>query len=231
MLGPHTPEHIGRHQHDNDNPNPDITFPTSESPPTIPITIIHSPPVVSDSEDDDVPRNNNNNNKTRSVRFRSRVRITSGVHIQRPKTRRLSIESISSSSSPSSSISAPLRSPQDEGSWGPLGRRVSLLRRGGFGGRVGNAKRELPSNWKTPPTTNENAPLLLPQSSHRRSYHTEQEYQSSDEEEEEEETRLNREIDVVFGKWPARLLNRHVRLPYSPSPSYYILASLFSRLP
>jgi hypothetical protein len=31
-------------------------------------------------------------------------------------------------------------------------------------------------------------------------------------EEEDEETRMNREIDAVFGTWPGRLLNLHVGL-------------------
>ena len=53
-----------------------------------------------------------------------------------------------------------------------------------------------------PPTVHEGTPLM--QSSIPR------QYVYADEEEDEE--RLRREIDLVFGKWPGRLLNSNVRI-------------------
>jgi len=81
--------------------------------------------------------------RTTRIRFRSRVRITSGLnHLRQGRTNTLrSIRgdtgyfchtpSSSRSGSASSSISAPLRSRTDDEAdrpgWGPLGRRVSML--------------------------------------------------------------------------------------------------------
>ncbi|KAL1686628.1 hypothetical protein GGG16DRAFT_96663 [Schizophyllum commune] len=151
--------------------------------------------------------------KKRSVRFRSRVRITSGVrgHFVLPDTPpaafRARSPSSSSSISDSSSISAPLRwrdgekSLRDRPGWGTLGQRVSLLA-GGSGRRQrvddGNGDVGGGSGGPgRPPTVHEGTPLM--QSSIPR------QYVYADEEEDEE--RLRREIDLVFGKWPGRLLN------------------------
>jgi len=81
--------------------------------------------------------------RTTSIRFCSRVRITSGLnHLQQGRTNTLRstrgdtgyfchTPSSSRSGSASSSISAPLRSRTDDEAdrpgWGPLGRRVSML--------------------------------------------------------------------------------------------------------
>jgi len=80
--------------------------------------------------------------RTTRIRFRSRVRITSGLsHLRQGRTNTLRstggdtgfcpTPSSSRSGSASSSISAPLRSRTDDEAdrpgWGPLGRRVSML--------------------------------------------------------------------------------------------------------
>lgn len=139
------------------------------------------------------------------VRFRSRVRIASG---HRFSTRRSSSEAkvygdhgcASLSSSPSSSISAPLRSRRgsdyDAGlsAWAPLGRRISLLA-GERSGRKLNG---------TSPASSERAPLMsrsqLPVS------YGANDYQDSDE---EEEALYAEEVERLFGPFPRRLLNAH----------------------
>ncbi|KAK0478156.1 hypothetical protein IW261DRAFT_1420352 [Armillaria novae-zelandiae] len=136
--------------------------------------------------------------KNRSVRFRSRVRITSGLP-RRHAADRVTPDS-SLSSSPSSSISAPLRYREDDvrtdsSPWGPLGLRVK---------HMGQRPRRQVADKGLDPS--ERSPLMPPS---RRFY-------SIDEDEHynyfaylDDETRLNREIDLAFGTWPGRLLNRH----------------------
>ncbi|PFH54682.1 hypothetical protein AMATHDRAFT_225 [Amanita thiersii Skay4041] len=168
------------------------------------------------------------------VRFRSRVRIASGFSRRHRESSSNSENSedgstpfssgASMSSSPASSIYAPLRSPSDaqndESRWAPLGQRVHLLslhRKGRrkFRGR----KRKI--NPSAPQFTgsvmrnginvivNERTPLTkysLPSTIAREvlldNYGT---YTNQD-----EEARLSREIDYMFGTWPGRLLNRYV---------------------
>ena len=156
--------------------------------------------------------------RQRIVRFRSRVRITSGLHHHRNRktasadeaglTSSLPIpitqnkrsegeDSTPLSSSPSSSISAPLRR-EDDGSsnspnsrWGPLGQRVSFFRRKS---KQGEQQSLIPKRRCSRPRMYVNL--------------------DSDSEEDEYSSRpnlkLNREIDDVFGKWPGRIFNRHV---------------------
>ncbi|KAF5392546.1 hypothetical protein D9757_002158 [Collybiopsis confluens] len=184
----------------------------------------------------------------RSIRFRSRVRITSGVHHHRHRTRidsgsdsvflNLSQpgESGTISSSPSSSISAPIRFREDEptasSKWGPLGQRVRLfvsqqrekakqIQADGFArGREARRRRELEhgssdgdlaqerSHTEGPNRggVHERSPLLS-----RRQQRQRQKLLSGqvDNNEEDGQERLGHEIDMVFGKWPGRLLNRH----------------------
>ncbi|KAJ7451151.1 hypothetical protein FB451DRAFT_712300 [Mycena latifolia] len=156
------------------------------------------------------------------VRFRSRVRITSGLH----HLRRLS--ATSSLNSSSSSISAPLRSPLTEENcspgWGTLGQRVNLFavsnrqaaalaaqargakqrarRRQGLADLVGNgaAGERTALLGAAPPPGYDGHPSPEDED--------EEEYFDSDNEYDEEAV-LSRQIDLVFGKWPGRLLNRH----------------------
>ncbi|KAL0945553.1 hypothetical protein HGRIS_014714 [Hohenbuehelia grisea] len=101
--------------------------------------------------DDETPSPNTDTIRTNRVRFRSRVRIASGLNRHRTSLSFADGDHPafiggegSLSSSPSSSISAPLRTPADDEDstrpgWGPLGQRVSLFagrgrarHRGGF---------------------------------------------------------------------------------------------------
>jgi len=199
----------------------------------------------------------------RSIRFRSRVRITSGVHHKNPhrpvsstKTD-ANVDSASShpsglvdaseadvtgsslSSSPSSSISAPIRFREDESTasrWGPLGQRVRLFvsqqktqpsPRYSFRGQEarslvhGTDVNAGPSSSLTAvdsgsSRTHERTPLFGPQRQRQR----QRQYKPNPVVDEDESlddletynahrARSNNEIDVVFGKWPGRLLNRH----------------------
>jgi hypothetical protein len=155
--------------------------------------------------------------RRRTVRFRSRVRITSGVR---------SVSHSSSCGSVSSSISVPLRGPNDahvSTSVAPLSdmlpsepanarlssvsspRRASLDRHGKQRSPV--SPRSLPVDERTPFAS-------AGPSGSRRSY-TEQ---NEDDVEEDNDAELDRlraasrksEEQVMFGKWPWRLLNRHV---------------------
>ncbi|KAJ7581063.1 hypothetical protein C8J56DRAFT_256173 [Mycena floridula] len=166
--------------------------------------------------------------RQRSVRFRSRVRITSGLRHHRDNSENLPSSSkpipvhrraesselavsgdSSLSSSPSSSISAPLRSQEDEpphkSRLGPLGQRVHFLRynRSGLAPNVRGRKTICATS-----NLDEQTPLLddpLP----RIYVYNEQGEEGEFPEEDDYEARLNREIDLVFGKWPSRLMNRH----------------------
>ncbi|KAI0641132.1 hypothetical protein C8Q79DRAFT_1014553 [Trametes meyenii] len=168
------------------------------------------------------------------VRFRSRVRITSGVHRHRHSTtvNGTPTPCSSASDSPSSSISAPLRYQADEhGSWGPLGRRLSAYTAGG--GWPRRAHGQIPQtqhvqvvqtsrppnngrlhNAKTARSYSERTPLMRP--GRQRSYTEEEEDEETQGEEEltsEERAlraaALRREEEAVFGKWPWRIFNKH----------------------
>ncbi|TFK40940.1 hypothetical protein BDQ12DRAFT_415408 [Crucibulum laeve] len=144
------------------------------------------------------------------VRFRSRVRITSGInrhkhkspsHFHHVDSDYFAFSRASSmSGSPSSSISAPLRSRMDDEiakpGWGTLGQRVGLFARNSQQRKVNgraNSFRKYPAHLES--DANDQTPLM--RSTTLRTY------------EREEETRLSREIDMVFGPWPSRLLNHH----------------------
>ncbi|KAJ7239009.1 hypothetical protein B0H12DRAFT_1136541 [Mycena haematopus] len=141
------------------------------------------------------------------VHFRSRVRITSGLHHGR-------VSSSSLSSSPSSSISAPLRAPLTEADstpgWGTLGQRVGLFAVSNrLAAEARSAKHRARRRALVP---NEHDALLgdpppprydrHPDSASEDGY-SEDEYQDG-----EGEALLSHQIDLVFGKWPGRLLNR-----------------------
>ncbi|KAJ7924434.1 hypothetical protein B0H13DRAFT_1978415 [Mycena leptocephala] len=145
------------------------------------------------------------------VRFRSRVRITSGLHRHH---RRVSATS-SLSSSRSSSISAPLRSPLTEDNctpgWGTLGQRVNLFaisnRQAAAAAQARNAKHRarrrqgIADLATTERTALLGAPPPLGYNGHLDSDGEEEYY--------DDESLLSRQIDLVFGKWPGRLLNHH----------------------
>lgn len=169
------------------------------------------------------------NRRTRIVRFRSRVRITSGIRRQRPKdfpseyhipgndVKSLNADS-SLSSSPSSSISAPLRSRSDDESndrgWGPLGQRVALLaynspKRRTRNAREANSKRQTERQFQAH-NVNERTPLVHPPRPRVYDGAAGDQPRFASESDRDEESRLSREIDMVFGKWPERLLNYKV---------------------
>jgi hypothetical protein len=159
------------------------------------------------------------------VRFRSRVRITSGLHQHRHKSNsEQDYASLSPSSSisrsSSSSTSAPLRTQaEDEASkpgWGTLGQRVSILAQRNADRRFKlHQQREhlgpLPSqhgvlgdngglvaNERTPLTGSSlSSPHIQGEMIDREIFNSEAEF-------------LSREIDLVFGSWPNRLLNHQV---------------------
>lgn len=190
------------------------------------------PETTGSSVDPEVPRR-----PVPKVRFRSRVRITSGVRKHRHLTPGAGLQEhqapstcSSCSGSPSSSISAPLRWHADENAtWGPLGRRLSAY--------AGSHKR----TTTTPPKlsegmratrTDERTPLIGSQRARvayvdngldgggeaddERPRLINGEYEDDDLEETEELSlralALKREEETVFGKWPWRLFNRHVSL-------------------
>lgn len=219
--------------------------------------------------------------RQRSVRFRSRVRITSGLNRQRHRhlspssdsqtrnegdaraeldkhadpspsissaqrpipSRRRSSDLISESSlsgSSSSSISAPLRTQEDESTksrWGPLGQRVNYLRykkprtakKPGVRDEVLEKfkRRQYDERWEghcvypgctcggMNPHVGERTPLVGGSSLRAHGYVVGEGVQGCSDDSDSEndlEMRLNREIDLIFGKWPGRLLNRHVRV-------------------
>jgi hypothetical protein len=148
----------------------------------------------------------------RTIRFRSRVRIASGVH------------SVSSSpGSRSSSISVPLQGPHGphvSANTSPLSEMLPAaaanvwLRSVSSSRRASSDRLEIWRNSASPRSSHvdERTPFA---SRSRRSY-TEQ---TEDEAQEEGDAELERlqaatrksEEQVMFGKWPWRILNRHVR--------------------
>jgi len=159
------------------------------------------------------------------VRFRSRVRIASGLNRHRHSLEGVDYFSpdyspeSSISGSPSSSISVPLRTPIDEQvgkpGWGTLGQRVSMFAKGQMErsrrreqrerlglGTSSFRKREERGTLVIPyyAQITEETPLLL--SSARNG-------SCSDLTREDEASQLAREIDMVFGPWPGRLANHH----------------------
>jgi len=162
------------------------------------------------------------------VRFRSRVRIASGLNRHRHSLEGVDYLNLdyspesSISGSPSSSISVPLRTPIDEQvgkpGWGTLGQRVSLFAKGQMERSRRREQRERlglgASSFKKGTERGrrealvipyyaqitEETPLLL--SSARNG-------NCSDLTRENEASQLAREIDMFFGPWPGRLANHH----------------------
>ncbi|KAI0809074.1 hypothetical protein BC629DRAFT_1086600 [Irpex lacteus] len=170
------------------------------------------------------------------VRFRSRVRITSGLRRSKHLGHPTSSPSSSASGSPSSSISAPIRWQADEnGAWGPLGRRLSAYAQAhGRPKRSLGLQRALNGQQQQPQArakmdVSERTPLIKP-GRHTVAYvdagldggasADDEGVADGEVDSEVEETHrditlrkaaLRREEDAVFGKWPWRLFNRHVR--------------------
>ena len=151
------------------------------------------------------------------VRFRSRVRITSGIGRHRGRSGSDDIgRSSSRSASPSSSISAPLRSPADNATnaWGTLGQRVGLLGLQRKLVRNAQAQRRQKIKQGLGPASlpNERTPLISPQALQQGEY-IEGDVMSENDllDEDSDDERLAQEVDHIFGTFPSRLLNRHVR--------------------
>jgi hypothetical protein len=204
---------------------------TEDDPPGISSSRSVSPDMSDSSQDPETPADvlqriqfldnvTTDSEQPQHVHFRSRVRISSGFsrrrrqHLLSRQDAFISISSDSSlSGSPSSSISAPLRSCSDDEAnkpgWGPLGQRVSLLahksrqqRRRSLP-RQGHDARVIP-NDRTP---------LRPSSPLTAYVEGEDAYAETNQSDRER----RREIDAAFGTWPRRLVNIHVRLPtYNP---------------
>ncbi|KAE9397666.1 hypothetical protein BT96DRAFT_66893 [Gymnopus androsaceus JB14] len=202
---------------------------------------------------------------SRSIRFRSRVRITSGVHHKNPLrpppspnpltnsesslhlNGRLDasegeVAASSCSSSPSSSISAPIRFREDESTvskWGPLGQRVRLfvsqqkskqIQPDSKVSRNREARRRPhlihgsevndtsdPSHSEDSSSRMHERTPLLDSRGGQRQPHKRPSFADDDDSDihddlesyTEYQSRLDHEIDMVFGKWPGRLLNHH----------------------
>ncbi|KIK18646.1 hypothetical protein PISMIDRAFT_179454 [Pisolithus microcarpus 441] len=138
------------------------------------------------------------------VRFRSRVRITAGVRRHRRLSDGLSSNASSVSGSPSSSISAPLRTHDDnsDGSkgWGPLGRRVNFLASQGTGARRSRTGAKDTGSGKSRKMYSSSLAGSVDERSHLVSFYTGYLYTT---------VGHNEVIDATFGEWPWRLLNRH----------------------
>ncbi|KAI0089852.1 hypothetical protein BDY19DRAFT_941123 [Irpex rosettiformis] len=172
------------------------------------------------------------------VRFRSRVRITSGLRRSKHLGNPTGSHSSSASGSPSSSISAPIRWQADEnGAWGPIGRRLSAYAHAhGRSKRSSGLQRALSGQPQPQPQARakmdigERTPLIKPGRptvayvdaglDGGASADDERVGDGEDMDSEDEEGRgdialraaaLRREEEAVFGKWPWRLFNRHVR--------------------
>ncbi|KAI6137048.1 hypothetical protein F5141DRAFT_1209354 [Pisolithus sp. B1] len=156
----------------------------------------------------------------------SRVRITAGVRRHRRLSDGLSSNASSVSGSPSSSISAPLRTHDDnsEGSkgWGPLGRRVNFLVSQGTGARrsrtgakdAGSGKSRKMYSSSLADSVDERSPLVSFYTGYLYTTVDRNEVLHPDQNVECEQLRRGQVIDATFGEWPWRLLNRHVRVHF-----------------
>ena len=191
---------------------------SSNNPTT---TIFNQPPLPSISLDDDQTPTVAARHSIPRVHFRSRVRITSGLHSNNrsrnhERTGRNSVAddgvgtaNTSASGSPSSSISAPLRYQADENTvLGPLGKRINSLAhtRNKRNGQLRRASIGSSVSERTPfLRASEHGPA--PDYMHQR---RERGRVGSESEDEDPASGLKREEDIVFGRWPWRIFNRHV---------------------
>ncbi|KAJ3474690.1 hypothetical protein NLI96_g12314 [Meripilus lineatus] len=135
----------------NDDPHPTIILPGS---PTTPDTSSVSIEPDQESQQTQEHELGQGRRSIPRVRFRSRVRITSGLRKHRRSTGdnpNSTSPSSSASGSPSSSISAPLRWQADENaSWGPIGRRLSAFANSnGSQRRATKQERERPAGMRS----------------------------------------------------------------------------------
>lgn len=156
------------------------------------------------------------------VHFRSRVRITSGLHsnsrsknhdatCRKSATADSGIDTVntSASGSPSSSISAPLRYQADENNvLGPLGKRINSLAqtRNKKNGRVRRIANVGSSASERTPFLRASEHGPAPDYTRRR---RERGRIGSETEDEDPTDRLKREEEIIFGRWPWRIFNRH----------------------
>lgn len=171
------------------------------------------------------------------VRFRSRVRITSGLRRSRHTQGPTSTPSSSASGSPSSSISAPLRWQADESSpWGPLGNRLNAYARANGWRRSTSlrAKQErerllqqvsggqglladIDADERTPLNAGRKGRVLYVDAGLDSGMDADDEGARLLEDEIDEAGQamraaaLEREKEAMFGPWPWRIFNRHVR--------------------
>jgi len=194
---------------------------SSNNPTTATITTtFNHPPPPSISLDDDQTPTVVARHSIPKVHFRSRVRITSGFHSSsRPRDRDgtyrnptvddgIGTANTSGSGSPSSSISAPLRYQADENNiLGPLGKRINFLAqtRNKRNGHLRRANINSPVSERTPfLRASEYGPV--PDYTHQR---RERGRTGSEGEDEDFASGLKREQDIMFGRWPWRIFNRH----------------------
>lgn len=153
------------------------------------------------------------------VHFRSRVRITSGLHsnnrfknrdgASRDSTTGIETANTSASGSPSSSISAPLRYQGDENNvLGPLGKRINYLAqtRNKRNGRVRKAVDVGSSASERTPFLRASEYGPVPDYTRRR---RERGRIGCESEDEDSASGLKCEEDIIFGQWPWRIFNSH----------------------
>jgi hypothetical protein len=193
------------------------SFSSSCSSINPPATIINEPPVPVISLDDEQTPTVAAGHSVPKVHFRSRVRITSGLHSSGRTRNRdgrdstfnngIDTANTSASGSPSSSISAPLRYQADENNvLGPLGKRINSLAQA-RNKRNGQLRRAVRSS------VSERTPFLraseygpIPDYTRQR---RERGRVSGESEDESSVNGLKREEEVMFGRWPWRMFNRH----------------------
>ncbi|KAF8807613.1 hypothetical protein BYT27DRAFT_7223455 [Phlegmacium glaucopus] len=205
----------------------------SDSAADLPALIISSSTDSYDAQELDSPHLPERPNR---VRFRSRVRITSGLNRHRHNSQKkqqnqsefdsFSFSPASSvSCSPSSSISVPLRTHTDEQvgrpGWGTLGQRVSLFARGNIERRKLREQRErigLGASEVERRGYGGVEPPLIPcvgtnevneETPLLLSPSSRRRHMDSDSAREDDARQMSREIEIAFGSWPGRLANHH----------------------
>ncbi|KJA29377.1 hypothetical protein HYPSUDRAFT_61397 [Hypholoma sublateritium FD-334 SS-4] len=190
----------------------------SEEVPTL-VVRMHS--MLDDDELDPMHADEQPPRSPGRVRFRPRVRITSGLHGHRHKARAAQERpaystSSSASGSRSSSLSAPLRSEEVDWSgkpgWGTLGQRVAIMAQSHAQRRQQRALREqelfaksvqlgihseYAADERTPLTKAASYLYMTPDGPNDSGPAV------------DPADRLARDIDMVFGPWPTRLWNHH----------------------
>ena len=208
----------------------------SSNNPTTTSTLNQLPPPPISLDDDQTPTAAARHPVPR-VHFRSRVRITSGLHSSsRPRNydntgRNSTVDdgigtaNTSASGSPSSSISAPLRYQADENNiLGPLGKRINSL------AQTRNKRNGQLRRVSIGSSVSERTPFLraseygpAPDYTHQR---RERSRIGSESEDEDLASGLKREEDIMFGRWPWRVFNRHAstisQVPDLSSDSLFI---------